>query len=186
MIINGKELDRVPSISRKASTYTKQMMKIFTESLWQESLNNQLQMEGYSRTPTVSTCPLIMPHSTSREQEVLIMSLFYKNNLLNYFLYCTEKKMCPSPLCVCGEEEQTAFHILCNCSLVDVELRDQIVYHLLLGNNAKSMEELDGDHISILNCSKDTKFIKLCRDVIDTKDLNLKRKIKLSKRSSSL
>ena len=110
------------------------------------------------------------------------MSLFYKNNLFNYFLYFTEKKMCPSPLCSCGDEEQTAFHILCNCSLVDIELRAQLVHHLMLGNNNKSVEELDGDHISILNCSKDIKFIELCREVIDTKDLNLRKKIKLSKR----
>jgi hypothetical protein len=181
-IIKSKDLHRLSSISEKASTYTKQMMKKFTELMWQESLNNQLQLEGWSRTPTVSTNALAMPRSTSREQEVLIMSLFYKNNLLNYFLYSTEKKMCPSPLCNCGDEEQTAFHILCNCSLVDIELRDQLVYHLMLGNNSKSVEELDEDHISILNCSKDIKFIELCRDVIDTKDLYLRKKIKLSKR----
>jgi hypothetical protein len=112
------------------------------------------------------------------------MSLFYKNNLLNYFLFSTEKRLCPSPLCPCGEEEQTAFHLLCNCMLVDLETREQLTYHLMLGNNVNFMEELEADHITLLNCSRDAKFIALCREVVMTDGLDLRTKIRLSRHSS--
>jgi hypothetical protein len=113
------------------------------------------------------------------------MSLFYKNNLLNTFLFTTEKRLCPSPLCQCGMEEQTAFHLLSDCELVGLETRDQLLYHLQLGNSVNSPEELVGDHVTILNCSRDRKFMELCRDVVDTEELQLRRKIKLSTRKKT-
>ena len=177
--------DKLHLLSRKASSYTKLMMKWFTEILWQESVNNQLQLEGCSQIPKVSTLPLPMPPATSREQEVLIMSLFYKNNLLNTFLFTTERRICPSPLCQCGMEEQTAFHLLSDCDLVELETRDKLVYHLQLGNSVNSAEELAGDHVTILNCSRDKKFIELCRDVVETECLQLQRKIILSTRKKT-
>ena len=147
------------------------MMNGFTESIWQESINNQLQMEGWSKTPVVSTLTLIMAPTTSRDEEVLVMSLFYKNNLLNSFLFSTEKRLCPSPLCSCGEEEQTAFHLLCNCRLVDTDTREQLIYHLILGNNVRSMKELEAN----------TKFITLCKEVVTTDALKLRTKIRLTR-----
>jgi hypothetical protein len=184
VIIRNQSPEQLHLLTVRACTYTKTTMRLFTEALWQESLNNQLQMEGWSKTPTVSTLPLKMPPSTSREEEVLVMSLFYKNNLLNSFLYRTERKLCPSPVCLCGEEEQTAFHLLCNCTLIDIEIREKLVYHLTLGNDAVSMDELEADHVSLLNCSRDVKFIELCREVIMTDGLNLRTKIRLSRPNS--
>ena len=50
------------------------------------------------------------------------MSLMYKNNLLNSFLFSVNRDLWRSPLCPCGLEEQTSVHLLTNCSMVDATL----------------------------------------------------------------
>ena len=87
LVLSYRNLDHLPELSLKTLKYTKGMMQNFTELLWQDSLDNRLQMEGWSSTPTVSCNPLPIPMGVSREEEVLVMSLMYKNNLLNSFLY---------------------------------------------------------------------------------------------------
>ena len=49
------------------------------------------------------------------------MSLFYKNNLMESFLYSIKRS--ESPLCPCGDEAQTAVHAILYCKLVPEELR---------------------------------------------------------------
>ena len=122
------------------------------------SIKNQLQMEGWSQVPMVSTTPLKFPYFSSRETEVLVMSLFYKNNLLNSFLFTLDRLKWPSPYCSCGHEEQTAIHILTSCSHVDEDLRDQASYLLSVGNEVSSLEDLGTPHLGILNCSSDPTF----------------------------
>lgn len=179
LIIDQRDTIHISSLSHNACFYTRQMIKLFTEKIWQESLGNRLQVEGWSRIPNVSTTPLTMPTSTSREEEVLVMSLFYKNNLLNSFLYYTNRSA--SPLCICDEEEQSAFHLLCNCNCVHPETQENLQYLMMICNGANYIEEVASDSVSIMNCSRDVKFILLCRDVIRTEGLNLRRKINLSR-----
>ena len=100
------------------------MIQQFTELLWQESIQNLLMTEGWSEIPRVSCNPLPIPHGVSREVEVLVMSLMYKNNLLNSFLFRVDRAV-SSPLCICGSEEQTALHLLSSCDLVDLDLKYQ-------------------------------------------------------------
>ena len=153
---------------------------VITEFVWQESIKNQLQMEGWSQVPMVSTTPLKFPHFSSRETEVLVMSLFYKNNVLNSFLFTLDRLKWPSPYCSCDHEEQTAIHVLTSCSHVDEDLRDQASYLLSVGNEVSSLEDLGTPHLAILNCSRDPKFIEICSECVNNDELKLRRKICIS------
>ena len=67
-------------------SYSKPLMKQYTESVWQGLINNQCQLEGCSAAPQVSLSKLVFPKDSSREVETLTLSLFYPNNLLLSFL----------------------------------------------------------------------------------------------------
>ena len=120
--------------------------------------------------------------STSREVEVLVMSLMYKNNLLNSFLFRVDRAVA-SPLCICGSDEQTAIHLLSSCDLVDMDLKCQAKHIITLCNSSRSMVDLAAEQCStILNCSRDYMFVNLCIGIVESQGLNLRRKINLSKR----
>ena len=144
-------------------------------------MSQQPAATGRLHTPKVSTTPLSFPLFTSRDVEVLVMSLFYKNNLLNSFLFGLDRLKWETPLCSCGLEEQTAVHILTNCSHADETLRDEAAYHLSIGNDETNFEELGPT--ALLNCSRDHSFIQVCLEIVDNTQLNLRRKICLSKPS---
>ena len=57
IIIGLNDASKLFELSRKACHYTKVSIKQFTEFVWQESIKNQLQMEGWSQIPMVSTTP---------------------------------------------------------------------------------------------------------------------------------
>ena len=143
--------DELFELSKKTCYYSKRLIDGFTEFLWQESLQNKLQLEGWSHIPKVSLSPLPLQLGTSRETEVLIMSLFYKNNLLNSFLFKHNRSRWTSPLCSCGEEEQRALDLLTSCNLTQDDM----------------------------NCSRDTKFIKLCQSMVESETLSLRKCISL-------
>ena len=166
--------------SKKTLRYTKGMIQLFTEILWQDSLNNHLMMEGWSTIPIVSCNTLPIPLGTSREVEVLVMSLMYKNNLLNSFLFDVNRDVWSSPLCPCGIEEQTSVHLLTNCSLVEDSLNVEAKRIMCLCNNLGNvLEPMYDPNCAILNCSRDLNFINLCAEVVKTEDLNLRKRINL-------
>ena len=70
------------------------------------------------------------------------MSMLYPNNLLNSFLYRTDKDKFPTPLCSCGEEEQTAHHVLFRCKHSDPDIKEEMFYMLkqTVGEEATSIE----------------------------------------------
>ena len=114
----------------------------------------------------VSPLPLPLPHGTDRGMEVLVVSLFYKNNLLNSFLIRFDRTILESLLCLCGEEEQTALHLLTSCS------------HLLSMGNGVQIDELDCfGLVSVLNCSRDPSFMRICKSTVENKSLNLRAQI---------
>ena len=89
-------------------------MTKYTEKLWQQSVNNRLQLEGETRYPIVNCSPLKVPYGTTREEEVKIISLFYKNNLLSGFLYKVQRELCPTKStghCVHVEQPVIRWHI---------------------------------------------------------------------------
>ena len=133
---------------------------------------------GWPFVPKVSVNPLPIPVHTSREVEVLIMSLFYKNNLLNSFLFDLNRNYSPSPLCACGLEEQTTIHLLTNCDYAEENVRDGAILQLNLGNDNLNLVELGT--IAALNCSRDPRFVQVCKDIVENDRLDLRTKISLS------
>ena len=83
-------------------------------------------------------------------------------------------------MCLCEMEEQTSVHLLTNCSLVENSLRVEAMRIISLCNMTRSFQHHSYDqNCAILNCSRDPNFIKLCVEVVETKELNLRVKINL-------
>ena len=83
-IVNGKVFSSFFALSAEASSYSKEMMNRYTEYIWKASLKNQFQLEGYPDSPNPSCDAIPIQTNTSRETEVLLMSMFYKNNLTTH------------------------------------------------------------------------------------------------------
>ena len=58
--------------------------------------------------------------------------------------------------------------------MVDVELRDNLCKILAECNNVDSFDNVIDDYTSVLNCSRNEKFIKLCINVIESSKLQLR------------
>ena len=179
-IVEKNMFDLFPSLSKKACLYSKELMKKYSEYLWDITLKRQLQLDGQTRIPKISCDPIEI--GTSRE-EVEFISMFYKNSLLNGFLFTVEREKYPSPLCECQLDDQTAFHILTSCEKVDADIREDIILMLLLGNDIASADALAADNISLLNCSRDELFVQHCLKALKTSSLQLRTRITLFKKA---
>ena len=133
-----RDFSKFGLLSKQSSFYTKEMMLCYTEELWQTCIKNRYQMIGESRTPIVSCSSIPIPSGLNRKIEVKLLGLMYKQNLLNLFLAAVQKKQCNSPLCECMEGDQSGFHILTACPMVDVELRNNLCKILAECNNIDS------------------------------------------------
>ena len=89
------------------------------------------------------------------------MSMFYENNLLNSFLYRRNLPEVPSPICVCGKEEQTAYHIVTRCEMVKQELRQKVL------DVIQSKESVGESTVVLLNLSRENNFINIIRTEIN-------------------
>ena len=131
--------------------YSKQIMTKYTEHLWKSKVLNKALLEGKTRIPCVRALPLPIPMGISRDDEVKLMNMFYNNNLLNSFLYKTQRNQCSSPMCPCGDGEQTAFHILTLLLTVRWFLAAQgMLCMMLLRNMIEDEDNLVADEVSIL------------------------------------
>ena len=176
MIINNKNYTRFLHLSQQSCRYTKGMITSYTDTvLWLSKIQNQFQLDGYSSAPTPISGNIAIPRNTNRNTEVLLMSLFYKNNLLNQSLWNISKV--PSPLCsACQLQEETAEHLLFNCNSVDKALKAKVLLHYRRVNNLQDGENLDS-YVGLLNARADEQFIISCLDVIRT--LNLRETVVL-------
>ena len=152
----------------------------FNQDLWKSKVLNKALLEGKTRTPCVRALPLPIPMGISRDYEVKLMSMFYNNNLLNYFLYDTQRNQCSSPMCPFGDGEQIAFHILTDCKMVPSSTRNVIIECMMLHNMIEDEDKLVADEVSILNCSRDPIFIKLCLSIILSNNPPIRSNIVLS------
>ena len=137
--------------------------------LWQQSLESRLQQMGQRRAPWVSTQNIPLPAMINRHTGVLQLSMFYQQNLLNSFLHLAQRKKCVSPLCVCQKGEQTLFHLLVECELINSTLRDNLLTLLISGNKWAIYSDrgyVPADYISLLNCSRSYVFIQKCLEVL--------------------
>ena len=173
-IINSKNYSMFLHLSQQSCRYTKTMITKYTDTiLWQSKVQNQFQLDGYCLAPSPTSGNIPIPRNTSRNTEVLLMSLFYKNNLLNQSLWNISKV--PSPLCsACQSQEETAEHLLFNCNSVDDSLKTNVLNHYRRVNKLQDGDDLDS-YIGILNARADEHFITSCLEVIKT--LNLRESI---------
>ena len=172
-IVNGRQIGNLFNLSEKSCSYTQPMMTQYTEKvLWAVSIRNQFQLDGYHTSPNPS-CDLIpIPPGTTRKAEVQLLSLLYKNNLFNQSLYNIGKS--PSPLCrFCHQEEETAEHLLFNCSHVDQQLRSSTHknYRLALQLSEDAQEPIF--YIGCLNAIRNIDFVKSCLLIVTTLDIDV-------------
>ena len=171
-IINEKLFGEFFNLQEKACSYNKQIVNRYTdEVLWKASLNNQYLLEGYPCSPNPSSNALPIPNDTSRKTEVLLMNIFFKNNILKDSLYRIGKVN--SPLCtLCGLTEETAEHILFNCTFIseDLRLRAQQSYT----NTVNTPTDYPTGFLAV---SRNTQFISSCVKIL--KDLPLCENVSL-------
>ena len=116
-------------------------------------------------TNTIPVRTLPFPKFTSRKKEVLLMSLMYKNNLLNSSLYKLDKVL--SPLCsLCQSEEETLDHILLSCENVQVVLKQRVIDSFKIATCREDDIDPSIDFIDLLNASRNQNFITSCLNFI--------------------
>ena len=138
------------------------MMVKYTEHLWQAKIGTQFQLLGDTRIPNVTSEKIPIPLGICRETEVKVLSLLYKQNLLNLFISSVQRDQCESCMCDCMDDVQDAFHIVTSCKLVKSNLRNIVNTELAIHNNVKSIEDVTADYISLLNASRSKLFINAC------------------------
>ena len=165
-IIENKRYDGFFQLSPKCCSYTQKMMNDYIENiLWKTTLRTQFQIQGYAKYPMPNCGQLPIPINTPRESEVLLMSLFYKNNLMNDSLWKLGKV--PSPLCsLCQLEEETANHIIFTCNAVKKELHNEALTNYRKANNLSDDEFVEADNIDFLNTSRHPPFLQTCLKII--------------------
>ena len=117
--------------------------------------------EGYHQLPKAVMDPLAFPDGTTRETEVLVISLFYNNNLLNGSLHRLYPTIYKSTLCDYGKGVQDNYHVLLECEAKSKDSNNFIFE--LKACFAKNNEERDAGYhsnIQFLNASRDALTLK--------------------------
>ena len=144
------------------------MISRYTEKVWASKIVNEYSLDGYHHIPTPSCSRLPIPKNTTRKQEVLLMSLFYPNNLFNSHMY-RNTYLVESPLCGrCREQEETPYHIVLECSNLSNEART------LLRNEISEEEILHQDTSTILNGSRNPEFLQICLNILSQQQYRYK------------
>ena len=162
-VIENGQLENFFDISPESCKYTKLVIIKYTEHLWKRTFQNQLQLEGHNYTLDPKCSPIQIP-KLSREEEVLLISMFYPNNLLNASLHNVNPDKFPNPICTCGEEHQTAFHVLFSCSNVPQQKRDEAAY--LLETIVGEVEFATQHIIALLKAIQNKKFILTINEIV--------------------
>ena len=106
-IIRNLEYERFAELSTRSCCYSKLVIKMYSEMLWQESMDKQSQLDGFNDSPKVSCTKLVFPTNTSRKIETLVLSFLYPNNLMNEFLYRYNKSEFFHPCVSVKKENKT-------------------------------------------------------------------------------
>ena len=159
-IIKAKNYREYFDLSSKSCSYNKPIINKYIEMLWYNKLKNEFLIDGNQYVPKLSCNKFSIPENTSRKEEVLLMSLMYPNNLFNDFLYRHTYQV-PSPLCqICSQQEETPYHIIFECSNRANDAR------LILSETLNVKEIIQGDCVTILNGSRNQRFLKLCLEIL--------------------
>ena len=161
IIVEENIVDYFADLSSTCCSYTKSMVKEYTEKLWQNSIQNKWLLNGSNIIPTVSCSSLVFKSSIPRNIETLTLSLFYPNNLLNLFLYEHFPEICSSPLCGCGANVQSLFHVACECN--PSQAKSETVKQIRAICNVEVSSDLLPDDFSttLLNHSRQGNFLSL-------------------------
>jgi len=176
-IIENKSFDDFFLISDAAS-YSKSSMRLYTEYTWQQRLTNKFLLDGYALAPRPSCATLPLQKYLPREIEVLLMSMFYDNNLLNSSLFKVNKKKFQTADCECEQSIQDSYHILLECKLTDPNLRKKCID--LMASILPPGEISVRSHLSILNCSRSEDFIATVLSILQSSKVPLRRKVVLA------
>ena len=187
-IITSKDHANFTTISSKACMYSKNLINVYTESLWQAKVNNEYLSEGYTNIPKVSCSNIPIPNLAERDLETIVMSHFYDNNLMNGFLYRISHKNVTSPLCSCTKDVQTPYHCLMKCDRVDQGIQRKLVdgasSFYIKGNNR--YELMEKDHIILLNMSRNKDILELMFKAIRSNIESYRKTIVLNKTKSTI
>ena len=175
--IETKNVEEFINLNQQSCKYTKSMMDKYIEHLWKQSVQNEYLIEGHNIMPIPTLHPLKIDKGLTREEEVLTLSLFYENNLLNNFLHRYNPAVYTSPTCDCGNEEQTAHHLLFRCELVDSDLRAeaQKEFKLAVGDELAAVDST----ITIVNASRHPAFMRSLIHIIKLLKTRLRSHIEL-------
>ena len=156
-IIESVNIPAFLTLSQDSCKYSKDMINRYIEHLWKKSIDNEFLQNGHSTLPHPTIKPLPLNRSITREVEVLSLSLLYEQNLLHSFLHRINENKFVSPLCPCGSEDQTAFHVLFRCSLVPSGLKEEAMVHL---KQAVGEDHADTDNsVTLINASRHAPFM---------------------------
>ena len=159
-IINRQEFCNYSELSPKSCSYTKSAIRAYTEKIWQDKLTNQGILDGDPHIPKPRYMKLPIPQNTPRREEVLLMSMFYPQNLLNSFVY-RHTYSTASPLCPrCNVQEQTPFHVVYECNDICEEMQE------IIRSNVGEGEVQLADCTTLLNCSRSDEFVKRCLSLL--------------------
>ena len=161
-IISNNLLNNFDQLSNKSCNYTKSSIRKYTEAIWSHISKNQQIMNGELVLANPQRCPIPIPTDTDRKEEVLLLSLFYPNNLMNSFVY-RHTFNAESPLCPrCNHKEQTAYHVIMECNSHLQKITP--ITHKILGEEAARADH----HNTLLNCSRNSEFIKCALKILAT------------------
>ena len=160
-ILSYNQFNRFYELSSLACSYSKPLMRLCFEHLWQILLNSQYQIEGCTEVPNANSEKLVFPPNTTRLLETLVMSLFYPNNLLFDFLNRYNPIKFPYKTCPCGSGIQDSIHLLMNCIFVNSEKRNNIA-QILLNNKFHQIDSVSDQKSLLLSWSRFPGFIELC------------------------
>ena len=167
LIVKGNRREDFFTLSTKACTYTKELIIKYTERIWSASVKNELNIDGFQHIPKPSCSRLPVPGNTTRQEEVLLMSLMYTNNLFHSNLYRHTYRV-ESPLCrKCKAVEETPYHIILQCSDQSEQARR------LLGQVISEEELQIEDSTTILNGSRHPPFILACLDILSRNEYSV-------------
>ena len=159
-IIQDRRYDQFFTLSTKACSYTKSQTSRYIEKIWESKIENEYTLDGHFHKPKPSCSPLLIPKNTTRKQEVLLMSLFYPNNLFNSHIY-RYTYQAESPLCrKCERKEETPYHIILECTDLAEEARR------LLAKTISEEEIQINDTTTLLNGRNNPEFLKICLDIL--------------------
>ena len=159
-IVSNNRIEEFLNLTTKACSYTKNQMTKYTEKIWSTCLKNELNMDGFHHIPKPSCSTLSIPKNTTRHDEVVLMSLFYTNNLFHSNLY-RHTYLVESPLCRrCKQTEETPYHIIMECTEKSNEARQKLLQAV------KEEEPLTEDCTTLLNGSRHEPFIRICLDIL--------------------